>query len=68
MKIVMTFKDGVKEIWHVVNPEDLATEIQAILAVQVSKFIDEIEHREKDVISIGSVYDVQFLDRCYSAA
>ena len=68
MVIVVKFKDGRKEIWHVVRPEDLDNEIKLMLTMQLREFVNEIEDRESEVASIGSVSDIQFLDQCYLAA
>jgi len=68
MVVVIKFKDGKKEIWHVVKLVDLVTEIKLTLGVQLRELINEIEDHENDLVSIGSVRDVQFLDQCYLAA
>lgn len=68
MRLVITFKEGRKQVWHLIELKVLSTDLKRSLAVQLTELIDEIEDCEDDAASIGSVHAIQFLDGCFRAA
>ncbi len=68
MALIIKFKDGQKQVWHLVSLQDLSAELKRSIMVQLHELIDEIESYEDEGASIGSVQGIRFLDDCYQAA
>ncbi len=68
MAIIIKFKEGRKQVWHLVALQDLSLDIKRILAVQLKELIDKLEDCEDEGASVGSVHAIRFLDDCYQAA
>jgi hypothetical protein len=68
MTVIVNFKDGKKQVWHVVALEKLCADIRSMLAIQFRELINEIEDCEDEGVSVCSVRAIQFLDDCYFAA
>jgi hypothetical protein len=66
--IIIKFKQGQKQVWHIVSLQALSLDLQDILRVQLRELVDEIEDGEDDAASIGSVHAIRFLDDGYRAA
>lgn len=68
MVIIITFKEGQEQVWHLLALEELSTDLKRILAVQLEGLIDDLEVCEDEGVSLGSVDVIRFLDGCYQAA
>jgi L-serine deaminase len=68
MAIIIKFKEGQKQVWHLVSLQELQADMKRSMTMQLKELIDEIEDCEAEGASIGSVHIVRFLDNCYLAA
>jgi len=68
MTIIIKFKHGRKECWHLIPLEDLSTDLKRMLNMQVRELINEIEDCEVETLSFERVSTLEFLNACYRAA
>lgn len=65
---IIKFVDGKKQIWHILTFHELTVNMKSILTWNITEVVDEIEKRELESASIGSVQGISFLNECYEAA
>lgn len=68
MTVIIKFKEGQKQVWHMMSLQELSADLKCMLAMQLKELIDEMEDCENEGASIGSVHAIRFLDDCYRAA
>lgn len=68
MKAIITFENGMKKVWYIVQVEDLSNELKQTLVNKFSLFVKCIDDCETEDSSSLRIRSVKFLDDCYRAA
>ena len=67
MEFVIKFRNGQKEVWHVVAPENLSIKVKPPFVNQFKALTSKIDEGEDELFSAASVRVVQFLENCYKS-
>lgn len=68
MAVHIIFRNGKKEIWHIVPLWRCDPKIKFLLALQLMAFINEVEEIEAETEHLRLLNLVRYLDDCYEAA